>query len=45
MITYSVPVRHRGIFVGVVTMDVQLDSTSEVMNLGQADSAAANGAC
>lgn len=30
MITYSVPVRRDGVFVGVVTMDVQLDSTSEV---------------
>jgi len=37
MITYSVPVRQNGVFVGVVTMDVQLDSSSEVMNVGQDD--------
>ena len=44
MITYSVPVRQSGVFVGVVTMDVQLDSSSEVLNVGQEESGAQTGA-
>ena len=35
IITYSVPIRQDGVFVGVVTMDVGLDPTS-TLGMGQA---------